>query len=143
MFRTPAQNFLGVGEGGKPLACCAHAPACLRGLPGADVGSSPHWPPDSRRISAISRAVLALWQRSQRLCRFARSVNNAQSPRWGLTWSTLVARVRRPALAHSRQKGSRRSWVGRRSFFQMGRPYQPCHWAEERLGAFAGLWAGQ
>lgn len=86
--------------------------------------------------------VLRLWQEWQRLWRLSRSVNSAQSPRWSRMWSTSVAGVRIPWRAHSRQKGSRSSCPGRRSSVQMGRLYQPCHWADWRRSACLGLcWA--
>ena len=66
-------------------------------------------------------------------------MNSAQSPRWGVMWSTTVARVRTPRLAHSRHQGSRRSWVGRRLSVHTSRLYQPCHWAETLRGALLGL----
>ena len=73
--------------------------------------------------------VLRLWQEWQRLCRFSRSVNTAQSPLCGMMWSTSVALVRRRGspggyrTAHSRQNGSRRSCPGRRSSVHSGVEY--------------------
>ena len=96
-----------------------------------------------RRFSACSRAVFRSWHRLHRLWRLVRSMNLAQSPRWGSTWSTTVARVRTPRLAHSRHQGSRRSWVGRRSSVQTDRLYQPCHSADAFLAAGLGLCLSQ
>lgn len=73
--------------------------------------------------------VLRLWQEWQRLCRFSRSVNTAQSPLCGMMWSTSVALVRRRGspggyrTAHSRQNGSRRSCPGRSSSVHSGVEY--------------------
>lgn len=53
--------------------------------------------------------VFRLWQEWHRLSRLVRSMNLDQSPLWSTTWSTSVALVRMPRLAHSRQDGSRSS----------------------------------
>ena len=86
--------------------------------------------------------VLREWQRWHRLSRLAGSVNSAQSPLWSRMWSTSVARTRSPRRAHSRQKGSRSSWPGRRSSVHTGREYQPCQAADSLRAACLGLWTG-
>ena len=89
--------------------------------------------------------VFRLCQEWQRLCRFALSVNRAQSPLWSRMWSTSVAWVRMPRAAHARQKGSRRSYPGRRSSVQIFSEYHRRHAAASGdLGASLGLcWGHQ
>ena len=95
--------------------------------------------------------VLRLWQEWQRLCRFSRSVNTAQSPLCGMMWSTSVALVRRRGspggyrTAHSRQNGSRRSCPGRRSSVHSGVEYiqRQDRDASLRRAASLGLCAAQ
>ena len=80
-----------------------------------------------RVLAWLSAAVFALWHEWHRLCRLAGSTNRCQSPSNGMTWSTSVARTRRPRCAHARQNGSRSSWFGRRSSVQTGRLYHRRH----------------
>ena len=95
--------------------------------------------------------VLRLWQEWQRLCRFSRSVNTAQSPLCGMMWSTSVALVRRRGspggyrTAHSRQNGSRRSCPGRSSSVHSGVEYiqRQDRDASLRRAASLGLCAAQ
>ena len=95
--------------------------------------------------------VLRLWQEWQRLCRFSRSVNTAQSPLCGMMWSTSVALVLRRGspggyrTAHSRQNGSRRSCPGRRSSVHSGVEYiqRQDRDASLRRAASLGLCAAQ
>lgn len=95
------------------------------------------------RSSAISRAVFWSWWCLHRLCRLPRSMNLVHSPRWGSTWSTTVAQVRTPRRAHSRQNGSRKSCMGRRSSVQIGRLYQLWYSADVRRDVLLGLCLGQ
>ena len=67
------------------------------------------------RFCHNSRAVFRLWQLWQRLSRLFGSQKISQLPLWSTMWSTSVALVRMPRLAHSRQNGSRRSCSGRSS----------------------------
>ena len=91
----------------------------------------------------ISAMVLRLWQEWHRLCRLCRSVNFAQSPLCGSTWSTSVALVRIPCRAHSRQNGSFRSCDGRRSSSHSGVRYIQCQDLASALRRSFGLWAAQ
>ena len=106
-------------------------------------GVGVHFPRFPRRSSHCSRAVFRSWHPLHRLCRLCGSQNNVQSPRWGLMWSTTVARVRIPFWAQDRQKGSRSSCPGRSSSFHNGRLYRSCHRALAFRSALAGLCAGQ
>ena len=84
----------------------------------------------SRWNSACSRAVFWLWWRSHKLWRLSVLVNRSQSPRNGFMWSTTVAGVLIPCVAHSRQNGSRISCCGRSLLFQIGLLYQEWYAAD-------------
>lgn len=53
------------------------------------------------------RCFTELWQVVQRLCQFDESQKSFWLPRWGMMWSTTLARVFYPRSAQRRQKGSR------------------------------------
>ena len=128
-----------MGQGTRRGHRCGRLDARRR----ADVASPWKSGQKFRRFRFISVAVFRLWQEWQRLWRFLRSVKRAQSPLWSRMWSTSVAHVRAPRFAHSRQKGSRRSWAGRRSFVQISSEYQRRQAAASgERGRGLGLWRG-
>lgn len=105
VLRGPAETSKGRREG-----CKEAAQARARALRRLSVGRS-HRVQRFRSLAffAISSAVLRLWQLWHRLWRLPGSVNTAQSPLWSRMWSTSVALVLMPCLAHSRHHGSRKS----------------------------------
>lgn len=105
VLRGPAETSKGRGEG-----CKEAAQARAQALRRLSVGRA-HRVQRFRSLAffAISAAVLRLWQLWHRLWRLPGSVNTAQSPLWSRMWSTSVALVLMPCLAHSRHHGSRKS----------------------------------